>query len=117
MNIAQTMPERKGEVGSLRTRGGLGCLLGRHWRRRVGRRSWRVFRSWSRLSLMLAVAVLVGAGLLSRRPERSLALSQLIWAMGHGIVSLLNSHKDFPFVGKKALIEGSIDMIFDGIRA
>lgn len=45
------------------------------------------------------------------------AVSQLIWAMGHGIVSLLNSHKDFPFVSKKALIEGSIDMIFNGIKA
>jgi AcrR family transcriptional regulator len=43
--------------------------------------------------------------------------SQLIWAMGHGIVSLLNSHKDFPFVSKKALIEGSIEMIFNGIKA
>lgn len=45
------------------------------------------------------------------------AFSQLIWAMGHGIVSLLNSHKDFPFVSKKALVEGSIDMIFNGIKA
>ena len=44
-------------------------------------------------------------------------ISQLIWAMGHGIVSLLNSHKDFPFVSKKALVEGSIDMIFNGIKA
>lgn len=43
-------------------------------------------------------------------------ISQLIWAMGHGIVSLLNSHKDFPFVSKKALIEGSIEMIFNGIK-
>lgn len=42
--------------------------------------------------------------------------SQLIWAMGHGIVSLLNSHKSFPFVSKKALIEGSIEMIFNGIK-
>ncbi|MEO6589856.1 MAG: TetR/AcrR family transcriptional regulator [Pyrinomonadaceae bacterium] len=44
-------------------------------------------------------------------------ISQLIWAMGHGIVSLLNSHKDFPFVGRNALIEGSIDMIFNGIKS
>ncbi len=43
-------------------------------------------------------------------------VSQLIWAMGHGIVSLLNSHKDFPFVEKENLIKGSIDMIFDGIK-
>ena len=44
-------------------------------------------------------------------------ISQLIWAMGHGIVSLLNSHKDFPFVGKNALIDGSIEMIFNGIKS
>ncbi len=43
-------------------------------------------------------------------------ISQLIWAMGHGIVSLLNSHKDFPFVDKKDLIQGSINMIFNGIK-
>ena len=43
-------------------------------------------------------------------------ISQLIWAMGHGIVSLMNSQKDFPFVGRNALIEGSIDMIFNGIK-
>ncbi len=43
-------------------------------------------------------------------------ISQLIWAMGHGIVSLLNSHKDFPFVDRNELIEGSIDIIFNGIK-
>jgi AcrR family transcriptional regulator len=42
--------------------------------------------------------------------------SQLIWAMGHGIVSLLNSHKGFPFVGKDELLQGSIDIIFNGIK-
>ena len=42
--------------------------------------------------------------------------SQLIWAMGHGIVSLLNSQKNFPFVGKNELMLGSIDMIFNGIK-
>lgn len=44
-------------------------------------------------------------------------VSQIIWALGHGIVSLLNSHKDFPFVSRKSLIDGSIEMIFDGIKA
>ena len=44
-------------------------------------------------------------------------ISQLIWAMGHGIVSLLNSHKDFPFVGKDELLQGSIEMIFNGIKS
>ncbi|MDQ2745652.1 MAG: TetR/AcrR family transcriptional regulator [Acidobacteriota bacterium] len=44
-------------------------------------------------------------------------VSQIIWALGHGIVSLLNSHKDFPFLDKKVLIEGSIEMLFNGIAA
>ena len=44
-------------------------------------------------------------------------VSQTIWAMGHGIVSLLNSHKDFPFVDKEILIERSADLIFEGIKA
>jgi AcrR family transcriptional regulator len=44
-------------------------------------------------------------------------VSQVIWAMGHGIVSLLNSHKDFPFVPKNKLIDGSIEMIFKGLEA
>ena len=44
------------------------------------------------------------------------AISQLIWAMGHGIVSLMNSQKEFPFVDKNTLIDGSIDMIFNGIK-
>ena len=43
--------------------------------------------------------------------------SQLIWAMGHGIVSLLNSQKHFPFVGRNELLQGSIDMIFSGIKS
>lgn len=44
-------------------------------------------------------------------------VSQIIWALGHGIVSLLNSHKDFPFVDKNVLIDGSIDLLFDGIKS
>lgn len=43
-------------------------------------------------------------------------ISQLIWAMGHGLVSLLNSHKDFPFVDKSALIKGLDEVIFNGIK-
>ncbi len=43
-------------------------------------------------------------------------VSQTIWAMGHGIVSLLNSHKDFPFIDKETFIDRSTDMIFEGIK-
>jgi uncharacterized membrane-anchored protein len=42
------------------------------------------------LALVLALALLVGAVWLSRRPARSLALTQLIWAMvlgGHGLLA------------------------------
>jgi len=44
-------------------------------------------------------------------------VSQILWALGHGIVSLLNAHKDFPFVDRKSLTEGAIDVIFEGIKA
>lgn len=43
-------------------------------------------------------------------------VSQVLWALLHGIVSLLNAHKEFPFVSRKKLIEGSIDSIFEGIK-
>ena len=41
--------------------------------------------------------------------------SQVIWAMGHGIVSLLSAHRDFPFVDREELIDASIDLLMDGI--
>ena len=66
-------------------------------------------------NLALQVAKSMQAGQIKNGDAAT--VSQLIWAMGHGIVSLLNSHKDFPFVGKNALIEGSIDMIFNGIKS
>ena len=50
------------------------------------------------------------------KQDNLLKVSQLIWAMGHGLVSLLISHKDFPFIEKEKLLEGSIDMIFAGIE-
>ncbi|MEO8072099.1 MAG: TetR/AcrR family transcriptional regulator [Acidobacteriota bacterium] len=65
-------------------------------------------------NLSLQVAKSMEAGQIKQNDVA--VVSQLIWAMGHGIVSLLNSHKDFPFVEKDTLIEGSIDMIFDGIK-
>lgn len=66
-------------------------------------------------NLALQVAKSMEAGQIKKGDVA--VISQLIWAMGHGIVSLLNSHKDFPFVGKDALIDGSIDMIFNGIKS
>ena len=43
-------------------------------------------------------------------------ISQILWALGHGIVSLLIAHEDFPFVDKDELIDGSIDMMLEGLK-
>lgn len=43
-------------------------------------------------------------------------VSQVIWALGHGIVSLLIAHEGFPFVDKDILIDSSIDMMLDGLK-
>ncbi len=43
-------------------------------------------------------------------------VSQMIWALGHGIVSLLIAHKDFPFVDKDILTKNSIDTILEGLK-
>ena len=65
-------------------------------------------------NLSLQVAKSMQAGQIKQGDVAT--VSQLIWAMGHGIVSLLNSHKDFPFVSANELIEGSIEIIFNGIK-
>lgn len=65
-------------------------------------------------NLAMQVAKCMEAGQIKQ--DDAAKTAQLIWAMGHGIVSLLNSHKDFPFVDKNELIEGSIEMIFNGIK-
>jgi AcrR family transcriptional regulator len=44
------------------------------------------------------------------------AISQAIWASGHGLVSLLNAHENFPFVEKDTLIETSINMMLEGLK-
>lgn len=66
-------------------------------------------------NLATLVAKCMQAGQLKR--DDVAKVSQVIWALGHGIVSLLNSHKDFPFIDRETLIEGSIDLIFDGVKA
>ena len=43
-------------------------------------------------------------------------ISQVIWALGHGLVSLLIAHEGFPFVERDVLIDSSIDMMLDGLR-
>ena len=44
-------------------------------------------------------------------------VSQVIWALGHGLATLLIAHTDFPFVEKDELIEGSIEMMMEGLQA
>lgn len=64
--------------------------------------------------LTSSVATSMDAGLLKK--DDVAKVSQILWAMLHGIVSLLNAHKEFPFVSRKKLIDGSIDLIFEGIK-
>lgn len=64
--------------------------------------------------LTSSVATSMESGLLKK--DDIAKVSQILWALLHGIVSLLNAHKEFPFVSRKKLIEGSIDLIFEGIK-
>lgn len=41
--------------------------------------------------------------------------SEAIWAAGHGIVSLLITHSQFPWTDKAALVELQLDMLFEGM--
>ncbi len=43
------------------------------------------------------------------------ALSEAVWAAGHGVVSLLITHGDFGFTEPKRLIETSIDLVLHGL--
>jgi AcrR family transcriptional regulator len=45
------------------------------------------------------------------------AVTQLIWAGGHGVTSLLISMPDFPWVKKNELIDLMIDTLLEGLRA
>lgn len=44
-------------------------------------------------------------------------VSQVIWSSLHGLVSLLITHGEFPFVEQSRLIERHLDILITGIRA
>jgi AcrR family transcriptional regulator len=45
------------------------------------------------------------------------ALTQIIWAGGHGITSLLITKPEFPWAGKDKLIDLMIDVFIQGLKA
>ncbi|MCF4166063.1 TetR/AcrR family transcriptional regulator [Zavarzinia compransoris] len=58
---------------------------------------------------------LIEAGAL--KPAEAGTLAEIVWAAGHGIVSLLITHGDFQWTATDALITLSIDSILHGIAA
>ena len=44
------------------------------------------------------------------------AVSQMLWAAGHGVTSLLITHKHFPFVAKNQLIDLTLDTLVEGLK-
>lgn len=60
-----------------------------------------------------AVRAVVERGMV--RHENTDLLSEAIWAAGHGLVSLLITHNDFPWTDPDKLIELQIDMLFRGL--
>ena len=44
------------------------------------------------------------------------AMSQVLWAGIHGVVSLLNNHLDFPFVEKDKLVGELVETMIKGLR-
>ena len=50
------------------------------------------------------------------RTEDVEAVAQSLWAASHGVVMLLISKCDFPFVEQSRLIENCLDMMIEGIR-
>lgn len=50
------------------------------------------------------------------RPTDVEAVTQMMWAGGHGITSLLISMPDFPWVKKSELIDLMIDTLIHGLR-
>jgi len=45
------------------------------------------------------------------------AVSQLMWAAGHGVTSLLITKPQFPWVNKNQLIDLMLDSVIEGLRA
>jgi AcrR family transcriptional regulator len=66
-------------------------------------------------TLREAVTACILAGL--TRSNDVDALSQSLWMGIHGVTSLLITQKGFPFVGKKRLIEQTVDILIKGISA
>jgi AcrR family transcriptional regulator len=60
-----------------------------------------------------AVADLVEAK--ATRGKDVAALSEVVWAGGHGLVSLVITHDDFGFTPKERLIDHSIDLMLHGL--
>lgn len=44
------------------------------------------------------------------------AVSQMFWAAGHGLTSLLITNKHFPFVAKNQLIDLTLDSLIQGLK-
>ena len=44
-------------------------------------------------------------------------IAEVIWAMGHGLVSLLNTHHEFGFSDRALLVDTSIAMVLNGVLA
>lgn len=61
------------------------------------------------------VARVAAAGLL--RPGDPAVQAELIWAAGHGLVSLLIVHPSFPWSDREALILGMVDLPLAGLVA
>ncbi len=47
---------------------------------------------------------------------RAAPLSEVIWAAGHGLVALLNTHQNFGFSDRDLLVNTSIAMVLNGVR-
>ena len=60
-----------------------------------------------------AVREVVNRGAVRHRDTGLLA--EAIWAAGHGLVSLLITHNEFPWTDPDSLIELQIDMLFRGL--
>jgi AcrR family transcriptional regulator len=66
-------------------------------------------------TLRESVTACIKAGVL--RTNDVDALSQSLWMGIHGVTSLLITQTHFPFVGKKRLIEQTVDILIEGIKA
>jgi AcrR family transcriptional regulator len=64
--------------------------------------------------LRLQVSACVAAGKLKKGDVN--AMSQILWAGIHGVVSLLNNHLDFPFVERDKLIGELVETMIKGLR-